>query len=445
MNKIAYPFFFVLVAVVSCCNEPVINEPVVTAVTYVSKQVRSTKRGINFNTLYAADFNKLKNGVSWAYNWGAGGYNSTLTDVAKDAQVIYFPMFWDSLSVAKGWIDKIRSYKLANPDCMYILAYNEPNLTSQANMTPSEAAGRWHQIKDLAKELDMKIVAPAMNYGTLPDYNDPIKWLDEFFEQPGVSIDDVDALAVHCYMNSPVAVKNYIERFRVYDKPVWLTEFSAGESEISAEEQRLFMCYMLNYLESEPIIERYAWFKYDSGGSGAGGDVVERSHSGLRVAYNSNGELTDLGKVYIYFSSMDKELYYAQDTVIPVEHYSNCNASEMVGMSGIRLSPQLKVSSDGGILDIVDADPDVWMEYQIAPEVSGGYQLVIRYASADDSKIKIYINGNEISEIALPKTGSSTTWTTITTSSISLAAGNQTVRIKPSQGILSLNWWKFTK
>jgi hypothetical protein len=67
--------------------------------TYASKQARSKKRGISFNILYEVDFDQLKDGVSWAFNWGADGYNSTLTDMAKESKIAYFPMFWDSVVV----------------------------------------------------------------------------------------------------------------------------------------------------------------------------------------------------------------------------------------------------------------------------------------------------------------------------------------------------------
>ncbi|MDR2432508.1 MAG: DUF5010 C-terminal domain-containing protein [Puniceicoccales bacterium] len=440
MNKIIYGF--IVLAVFVSCGHKSEPEPNVNG----SRQVRSTKRGISFNILYEADFAQLEKGISWAYNWGASGYNTEFENVAKESKVAYFPMFWDSLDVVKGWTDKIRAYKQVNPDCIYLLAYNEPNLTNQANMTPVQAAEQWPQIKNLAQDLKMKIIAPAMNYGTLPDYNDPIRWLDEFFEQAGVSINDVDALAVHSYMNSPAAVKSYIEKFRKYNKRIWMTEFSAGEETVSVEDQREFMCSMLNYLESDPLIERYAWFKYDGGMA-----VVEKSNSKLRPSGNRKGELTDLGKIYINFSSFDKNLYYVPEQIIPAEHYNNCNASEIAGTDNSVRGPQVKVSSDAsgtsdasGILEVSDLYISQWMEYQITPETAGNHQLIFRYASEYGSRMKISSNGNEISEIELPKTGNNTTWTTKTIT-ISLGAEKQTIRIQPSEGMFSLNWWQYKK
>lgn len=73
-----------------------------------------------------------------------------------------------------------------------ILAYNEPNLTDQANMTPTRASELWPNLVAVAEKLGMRLTSPAMNYGTLAGYSDPEVWLDEFYSKPGVSLDDVE-------------------------------------------------------------------------------------------------------------------------------------------------------------------------------------------------------------------------------------------------------------
>ena len=59
---------------------------------------------------------------------------------------------------------------------------DEPNFTAQANMTPRQAADAWPGFEALAKELNLKIVGPALNYSPNAPYQDPKKWYDEFFE-----------------------------------------------------------------------------------------------------------------------------------------------------------------------------------------------------------------------------------------------------------------------
>ena len=182
---------------------------------------KSAKRGVSFNFLYITDLPLLSPYISWDYNWG----NTPNEDAATwfDANEMDFcPMCWNG----KYDADKIRAFVAAHPNTKYLLAFNEPNLTDQANMVPSKAAELWPPVVALAKELNLKLVSPAMNYGTLAGYSDPVKWLDEFFAQPGVSIDDVYAIAIHCYMASASAVKSYVERFEKYDKPIWMTAYS---------------------------------------------------------------------------------------------------------------------------------------------------------------------------------------------------------------------------
>jgi hypothetical protein len=402
---------------------------------YSIKQARSEKRGICFNTVYVADFDAMKKGVSWTYNWAAGGYSSAVENAANEASVAYIPMVWNG---GGNWADAIRAFKTKHPECEYILAFNEPNLTDQANMTPSEAAAKWPAIKQLAQELNMKIVAPAMNYGTLAGYSDPVKWYDEFFATSGVSIDDVSALALHCYMNYPSALKSFMERFRKYNKPIWLTEFCAWEGTRTAEDQRIYMSQVLNYLESEPMIERYSWFKYD-------GSTTNNPQYALRPAGNNSGDLSDLGQIYVAMSSYDKEYHYGHNQVIPAEHYCNTNMSDVANdkwQDGI----QLKVSSDEtGILEVTNFGLPKWLEYKIEPVVSGDYHLIVRYASSGDSKCKILCDDNEIGEIELPKTGGYTSWETVTTPALPISSGKHTVRIVPSKGMISVNWWRYKR
>ena len=169
---------------------------------------KSTKRGVAFSFTQLTDLPLLSPYISWDYNWG----NTPTEDAAAwfDANEMDFcPMCWNGNYSA----DKIRAFVAAHPKTKDLLAFNEPNLTDQANMTPAQAAALWPPVVALAKELNLKLVSPAMNYGTLAGYSDPIKWLDEFFAQPGVSIDDVYAISIHCYMSSTSSVQGYVEKF----------------------------------------------------------------------------------------------------------------------------------------------------------------------------------------------------------------------------------------
>lgn len=343
-------------------------------VDYVTLQKRSPKRGVSFNLGDSPSYDVplLGTGCSWSYNWGTGTTGQAF-GLFSEYEMDFCPMAWNA-----AWDeDAVRRLKAAHPECRYLLAYNEPNLTDQANMTPSAAAKDWSRLVKTAKELGMKIIAPAMNYGTLSGYSEPWKWLDEFFAQPGVSIDDVDGIAVHCYMNYPSAMKWFIGEFKRYGKPIWLTEFCAWESNVSEKEQMKYMIEAVHILESDDDVFRYAWF-------------IPRTHEESPCHNNllkapGNG-LTPLGKVYVNMSSLDKTLWYGPGDVIPAEHYTGYRGS-------FDVAPTTDIT---GILQISGLGKDNGVEYQIELPEEREYTVELRYNSDAQTIIRFRLDGNDL-------------------------------------------------
>jgi len=90
-------------------------------------------------------------------------------------------------------------------------------------MTPAQAAESWPKLKALAQDCGLKIVSPAMNYGTMPGYENPTRWFEEFFGTdgnpgfPNVSLDDVDAIASKTItLNNNVAAGKRRDRERLF-------------------------------------------------------------------------------------------------------------------------------------------------------------------------------------------------------------------------------------
>lgn len=408
------------------------EEPQEEPVSYTSIQKRSTKRGVSYNfQLPKEDTQMLENGISWAYNWGTE-ISSDLSTEFKKHQIDYCPMSWNA---NPNIASKIRSYVKAHPECEFLLAYNEPNLTDQARMTPQEAASQWPALRALTTELNLKLISPAMNYGTLPDYSDPIKWLDEFFAEDGVSLNDVDGIAIHCYMESPSALINYVGKFKKYGKPIWLTEFCAWPSsgKISISNQMTYMNETLHYLESDPDVFRYAWFiPRGIGPTDPGTGAISNN-----LLPNKPNALTDLGEVFVNMSTLDKTAYYTKDQVIPAEHYSSINTVENLSSTSVHLRPTTDIS---GILDVFDFKQDQWLEYQLDAPKADTYKLEVRYTSFRNNEVEITINNGSAVTLDLPNVDSK--WTTISTN-VQLKAGKQTLRIKVTTGNVALNWLRF--
>jgi len=390
---------------------------------------RSTKRGVAFNFSQTSDLPLLSSAICWDYNWGnSTNDNSALWFDANDIE--FCPMCWNGSYNA----NKIRAYVAAHPNTKYLLGFNEPNLTDQANMTPAQAAAIWPPVVALARELNLKLVSPAMNYGTLAGYSDPVKWLDEFFAQPGVSIDDIDAISVHCYMASASALQGYIEKFRKYNKPVWLTEFCAWDPKpSSAEVQMDYMCAALHYLENEPLVERYAWFipRYTS----------KNNDPHMQLITNEiPGELTDAGKLYCGFSTFDRETYLNTEW-IPAGSYC--------AISGA--TPNLRPTTDTHLsgldwpLMIKNIAPGMTQEYKVVLTKETAHFL-IRTAGYTDALVRVFVDNEEVVTTTVARTGGSDNWTT-TSCALSEAQqpskGCHTVRLEWLSGNILFSAFSF--
>ncbi|MBO4454349.1 MAG: hypothetical protein J5761_04765 [Paludibacteraceae bacterium] len=393
------------------CNTP---EPQPTK-NVVDQMPKSAKRGVAFSFTQVTDLPLLSPYISWDYNWG-----NTPTDEAAtwfDANEMDFcPMCWNGNYSA----DKIRTFVAAHPKTQYLLAFNEPNLTDQANMTPAKAAELWPPVVALAKELNLKLVSPAMNYGTLAGYNDPIKWLDEFFAQPGVSIDDIYAISIHCYMSSASSVQGYVEKFEKYNKPIWMTEFCAWDPiPGSVNTQMDYMCSVLNYLEKRPSVERYAWFIPRTSGK------VDSAPYMQLLTHDYPAELTELGKMYCYFSPMDESVWLRTTRPILAGEYVSVANNAM----------PLRPSTDAEVLQQVGHDGLMVTNFAQGQSISyqlylpqDGSQITLRYCGYSNSICEILVDGESKNFLEMPRNGSSTEWTAASIS-LPVKAGCHTITL----------------
>ncbi len=391
---------------------------------------KSAKRGVSYNFTIESDVELLSPYISWSYNWGAD-VTDNFGELFSRYNLDFCPMAWNGAYDA----DRIRAYKALHPECTYLLAFNEPNLIDQCNYTPQQAAEHWSDLKALADELNMKIVSPAMNYGTLDGYSDPIVWLDEFFTL--VPPDDVAAIAIHCYMGTAAALKSYTERFYKYGKPIWMTEFCAWENNISGVQAQMnFMSEAISYLELDPMVERYAWFIPRSSGA------VDSYPYMQLLTKNLPSELSELGLVFAGLSSFDKTLWQSTNSYILPNTYTAICSQESIGESGWIAGPHLQPTTDvTGTLQLTDFTSGKWVEYQIEAEKEIS-QLRMRYAAYTAATIKILDNGTEIALAEAEATGGISTWATLHIP-VCLTEGQHTLRIYIQQGNIHVNWFKF--
>lgn len=259
-----------------------------------SQITKSPKRGLAYDLINAADLDTLKSGVSWWYNW----YHSSTapTNYYSTYQMEFIPMLWGGNTSAND-MAIVKNFILAHPEIKYLLVMNEPNLVDQANRTPVQAAADWIKyeqvIADLAaQQRTIEIVGPAMNWGTMTNYSDPVVWLDDFYaaykSANGGRPPKIDYLAFHWYDYGLAA---QLDRLQKYGKKIWITEMANWNPQINSYQKQVNqMREMVNICETRSDVFRYAWFI-------GRGSLPDNKYTYL---FDPNpGQLNDLGKLYL--------------------------------------------------------------------------------------------------------------------------------------------------
>lgn len=382
----------------------------------------SPKRGIAYGNNTSTDLGLLAQGISWWYNWSDSPESSVLSSYSG-LGMDFVPMAWN------GNFNKqrLRDFLLTHPDVKYILGFNEPNFTSQANMTPSQAAAKWPEIEAIADEFGLKIVGPAVNYcGTCVSeggttYNDPFKYLDDFFWS--CSNCRVDYIAIHSYMNTVGALSWYVGEFKRFGKPIWVTEFAGWENNNninSAANQESFLIGAVDFLESDPDVFRYSWFTGRTTGGYGTYPYIDLLKSG--------GGLTDLGNTYLSMPMHDTGTFITVPARIEAENYSK--------MSGLLLEKTLDVS---GFANIGYTDALDWLEYNIEVNVGGIYPLDFRIAATQTSGMEVYVDDVLKLTQNFTNTGGWQAWQTFH-NSINLEDGRHKLKLVATTSGFNINW-----
>ena len=252
---------------------------------------KSAKRGIAYDLANPLDLAVLAPGVSWWYNWSLQPNAQVPGDYHAQYQMDFYPMLWNGNYDAV----KVEGFLRQNPQIKYLLVMNEPNQIDQSNLTPQQAANLWPGFEAIAVDTGVKIVGPAISWGNMPGYSDPVVWLDAFYAAyrgaNGNRDPQIDYLAFHWYDYGLAA---QLDRLAKYGKPFWITEFANWHAQIdgaqidSLAKQEAQMTEMVAICEARTDVFRYAWFT---------GRWNNDSH--FTSLLGASGQLTDLGKLYL--------------------------------------------------------------------------------------------------------------------------------------------------
>ena len=264
--------------------------------TTTDPPAKSPKRGLAYDLNDPADFSAIAPGVSWWYNWYFT--TSAAPGLSTANELEFIPMLW-GYNAESDYV-ALETWLLSHPEVNDVLVMNEPNLVDQANITPQDAVSHWLRYEEFQAEMltthgrSIRLIGPAMTWGTMVDYADPVDWLDAFYVAFNASEGrnpTIDALGFHWY---DYGLDDQLARLEGYGKSFWVTELANWHTEpgwtIDTPEKQLeTMQEMVAVCEGREDVERYAWFigRWDP----------DPHHTSIFGA--APGELTALGAAYL--------------------------------------------------------------------------------------------------------------------------------------------------
>ena len=401
----------------------------------VYSQTISPKRGLSGDLLNNADC-VTADSLTWYYNW-ANTPNNTIINTSQNF-LEYCPMLWNGTWNATA----LNNYLNAHPEVKYLLTFNEPNFNVQANMTPAQAAALWPQVEAIANAHNLLIVSPAMSYcaGTcIAGYNNVhgTIWLDDFFAAcPGCRVDHI---AVHVYDTWLYGFVGVTNLYKKYNRPIWVTEFDRSNGTTATEHASL-MVDVIDFMEKDPSIFRYAWFLARSSPTATSTDVFTQT----------TGVLAGLGEIYEHMSSYDKNYFHNVNKRIEAEYYisksvtyCNWNGSACTWPYSVLLEPTTDIN---GRLDAYNfaspvANANDTIYYNVNIPTSQAYSISFRVNSTVGSTISVKSSPGNVLLGTTTSLNTGGSWSTITLNGVNLSAGQQKIFLTAANGTpLKLNW-----
>ncbi|HXB60518.1 MAG TPA: glycosyl hydrolase, partial [Candidatus Acidoferrales bacterium] len=308
--------------------------------------VQSRKRGLAVNTLSPADFQVLAPGVSWFYDWGVNNWT-----VPSGVAMSYIPMVWNGSS---GFQTALTSYLAAGNRPWRVFTLNEPNFTTQANMTPESSAATFEQVKAICDPYKIPVIGPHMAIGTPANQSitayDPIENsnVTYTYQEPYL-----DAFQYYCGTNEPVGMSTHsyggygeitwitgTMRTDFPTQTVWLTEFNPSSIGTSASTVLANLIPSVDYCERTPWIEGYSWFM-----SRITGDTNDS------ILTTSSGVLTPAGQAYVQMPVHQTNIFYLIPGRLQAERYiteTNMNIIPTTDTNGLA---DMQSAAAGSTLD----------------------------------------------------------------------------------------------
>jgi len=246
------------------------------ALALVHSAAANDKRGIAFPASNpAGDLSKAGGAqASWVYNWSpnAPSNNPGLT---------FIPMQWGSADIGS------LAATVKTLGAKTVLGFNEPDMSAQSNISPTDAANLWKQYIQPLKANGVALGAPAVSSSEGSQ-----TWLTNFINACG-STCTFDFVPVHWYGDGAENFENYVTAFhKTFNYPIWVTEF--GSTSTDATEVATFLTQTVNWLDQQSYVQKYSWFAFARPEAGSPLDTW---------LLDASGNVNSLGNSYLTDSS----------------------------------------------------------------------------------------------------------------------------------------------
>ncbi len=144
------------------------------------------------------------------------------------------------------------------------------------------------------------------------------------------------------------------------------------------------------------------------------------------------------------FSGIDESHYSDEvaSAIVRAAIPGTIQAENYSAMSGIDTEP---TTDTGGGYNVGWLDPGDWFEYEVDIQQAGTYTVEYRVASQGGSSgFQLSVNGSVIDTQGVPNTGGWQNWVTLS-ATVTLPAGEHTLRFDALGGSWNLNWIRFTE
>ncbi|KAJ7820851.1 hypothetical protein B0H14DRAFT_2833171 [Mycena olivaceomarginata] len=208
----------------------------------MSPAARATNRGLAWAT--NNDFAPVigeEPEITWYYHWENGPISQ------MSCKNEYVPMFWGS----KKWDDwNQRKSEMETTIPEHLLGFNEPDVSTQANMTPSEAVDLWMQEIEPWAANGTNLGSPAIAWD--------LNWTQSFLTELESRGGHVDFICVHWYgsYNDTSGFQNFVaSAFTQFNYTIWVTEVG-----LRSRKPMIFMVNSFEWMASTGYVDRAAWF-----------------------------------------------------------------------------------------------------------------------------------------------------------------------------------------